>query len=366
MEVIRTFLLDLSMMRTRLGILALLAGASLPAQQPITWSAPVVLEPAPSSWARMAKLADGSWLAAYMIGTTPNNIRVKRSFDNMRTWQIVSEISEPGRDLDNAALCVLPDGVIELAIRSVIPGKSYLIETYRSLDSGNSFEYQSQVDWDHGIAGVFEPYLHVLPDGSLACFYTNETHVSETPSSSQVLSERVSLDGGFTWGPEIFAIAQPGRARPGEANIVELPGNTLAMFFELCGTENCLGHVTYSNDGVNWSGIGPVIPNSVQNIQVVRMNSGLLVATSNLKTVLVSTDFTNSWVDTRQIPAFFGSWPGIYETGPNEFAIVLTGAGPGGRPGEYIFFGTLDINNLQTATLTVCRSPSSGRPQLCY
>jgi hypothetical protein len=315
----------------------------------------------------MVKLTDGSWLAAYMIATTPNNIRIRRSFDNMRSWQTVSEISEPGRDLDNPSLCLMPDGAIELAIRSVIPGQSYLIETYRSTDEGVTFTYQSQVDWDKGIAGVFEPYLHILPDGSLACFYTNETHLQETPSYSQVLSEKISWDGGFTWGPEIFAIAQPGRARPGEANIVELPGNTLALFFEMCGTENCLGHVSYSSDGINWSGIGPVIPSTIQNVQVVSMSSGIIIATSNLKNIVVSTDFTNSWVDTRQFPSYFGSWPGIYETGPNEFAVVLTGGGPGGQAGEYIYFGTLDLTNLQTSPVsTVCRGPSSVRPQLCY
>ena len=355
-------------MSLRFGLLlTTISLAPVLAQQPITWNGTVTLEDAPSSWGRMAQLSDGSWLAAYMIATSPNHIRIKRSFDRMRTWQFISEIDEPGRDLDNPSLCVLPDGTVELALRSVITGKSYWIETYRSVDAGNSFEYQSQVDWDHQIAGVFEPYLHVLPDGSLACFYTNETHVKETPSYNQVLSEKVSYDGGFTWGPEIFAIAQPGLARPGEANIVRLPGDLLAMFFEMCGTENCLGHVSYSSDGVTWSGIGPLIPATVQNVQVVSMASGLLVAISNFKDVVASSDYTNSWVDTHQYPTLFGSWPGIYETGPDEFAVVLTGAGPRGEAGEYIYFGTIDAAKLQTSSPnTVCRSPSATRPQICY
>jgi len=315
----------------------------------------------------MVQLKDGSWLAAYMLATTPNRIRIQRSFDRMRTWSFVSDIIEPGRDLDNPSLCLLSDGTLVIAIRSVIEGQSYWIETYRSVDQGRTFEYQSQLDWDHQVGGVFEPYLHVLPDGRLACFYTSEIHVKETPSYNQVLAEKVSSDGGYTWGPEIFAIAQPGLARPGEANIVSLPGGTLAMFFEMCGTENCLGHVSYSNDGINWSGIGPVIPSTIQNVQVVQMSSGLLVAISNLKYVVVSTDYTNSWLDTRQFPSYWGSWPGIYETGPNEFAVVLTGAGEGGRAGQYIWFGSLDVSNLQSLdSPTVCRGPTPTRPQICY
>ena len=42
-----------------------------------------MLETEVSSWARMAQLSDGSWLAAYTIFETPTIIRVKRSFD----WQ---------------------------------------------------------------------------------------------------------------------------------------------------------------------------------------------------------------------------------------------------------------------------------------
>jgi len=315
----------------------------------------------------MAKLSDGSWLVAYMAATTPNRIRVKRSYDRMRTWQLVTEITEDGRDLDNPSLCVLNDGTVILAIRSVIVGQSYWIETYSSKDSGNSFQYQSQVDWDHHVSGVFEPYVYQLPDGSLACFYTNDTHVKDTPSYSQVLSERISNDGGFTWGPEIYAISQPGEARPGEANIVPLPGGVLALFYEMCGTENCNGHVSYSTDGINWAGIGPVVPATFQNVQVVGMSSGLLVATSNFKEVVVSTDFTNTWVDTHQYTFIYGSWPGIYETGPNEFAVVMTGGGPRGEAGQYIRFGTISVSNLQTSSSgSTCRGATPTRPQNCY
>lgn len=315
----------------------------------------------------MVHLGDGSWLAAYMYATTPNRIRLQRSYDSMRTWQFVTDVTEDGRDLDNPSLCLLPDGTtIELAIRSVIVGQSYWIETYRSMDNGNTFQYQSQVDWDHHINGVYEPYLYVLPNGTLACLYTNDTHYLDNPPYSQTLSEKVSSDGGFTWGPETYAIAQPGAARPGEANIIPLPGNVLALFYEMCGTENCNGHVSYSSDGINWAGIGPVIPNTIQDVQVVEMTNSLIVAVSNLKEVVASTDYTNTWVDTNQYVFVYGSWPGIYQTGPNEFAIVMTGAGPQGQAGEYIRFGTINAADLQTYSGSTCKGPTATRPQNCY
>lgn len=338
------------------------------AQQPVTWTTqPVLLETDFSSWARMTQLKDGSWLAAYQITTLPTRIRIKRSFDNMRTWQLVSEIGEAGRDLDNPALCTLPDGSVLMAIRSVIVGQSYQIETYKTVDSGNSFQYQSQVDWDEHIAGVYEPYLYVLPDGTIACFYTNEKHHLETPAYSQILSERVSADGGFTWGPEIRAIAQPGAARPGEANIVPLPGGVLALFFEMCGSENCLGHVSYSTDGVTWPSIGPVLPSTFQDVQAVGMRNGLIFATSNLKDIILSTDFTNSWADTRQHPFVYGTWPALYQTGENEIAMVMTSAGDHDHQGQYIQFGTVNPAALQALnSAPPCRKPTAGHPQNCY
>ncbi len=361
------------MLRSRVSALALapfflLFASVAGAQQPVTWTTQsVVLESGFSSWARMVQLKDGSWLAAYMITTTPNRIRIKRSFDSMRTWQFMTEIGENGRDLDNPTLCLRPDGTVMLALRSIIAGSSYYIETYLSGDSGNSFQYQSQVEWDHHLGGVYEPYLYTLPNGNIACFYTSEVHRFETPAYSQILGEKVSSDGGQTWGPEIFAISQPGEARPGEANIVALPGAVLALFYEMCGSENCIGHVSYSTDGVTWPGIGPAIPNTFQDVQAVGMNNGLIFATSNSKDIIFSQDYSNSWIDTRQHPFAFGVWPAIYQTGPNEIALVLTGAGDNGEAGEYIRFGTLNQAAFNApAPVSTCGRPNRGRPQNCF
>ena len=354
----------------RLLIQCLLASGlvSLAQQQPVTWTTQsVVLEPDPSSWTRMVQLPDGSWLATYMVTTTPNTIRIKRSFDRMRTWQQTAQIAEPGRDLDNPTLCIRADGTVLLAMRSVIVGQSYFIETYQSADNGSSFQYQSQVEWDHHLGGVYEPYLYVLPDGTILCFYTSEVHRFDNPPYSQILGEKVSHDGGYTWGPEIFAISQPGAARPGEANIVPLPGSVLALFYEICGTENCIGHVSYSTDGVTWPGIGPVVPDTFQDVQAVGLGNGLIFATSNLRDIIMTTDYGNTWIDTRQHPFTYGVWPGIYQTAPNEIAVVMTGGGDQGQAGEYIQFGTVNVTALQpVTTVHTCRPPTATRVQNCF
>jgi hypothetical protein len=337
-------------------------------QQPITWTTqPVIMDGGPDSWVRMVQLPDGSWLAAYAVEISATYIVLQRSYDSMRTWQQVSRVAEAGRDLDNPMLALAPDGTVIMAVRSEAGASSFYIETYQSSDDGNSFQFQSQVVSDQTLAGVYEPFLYFLPNGTLACFYANEEHALETPSYSQTVSEQVSQDGGNTWGPEIIAIGQPGALRAGEPNLVPLPGGVLALFFEVCGTENCIGHISYSTDGVTWGGIGPALPDTFQDIQGVALQDGLIFATSNLLHVIMSADYTNSWTDTREYPFLFGSWPNLYQTSPTEMAMALTSGGPNGAQGVYIQFGTINASALQPVTsVNTCRNPTLTRPQNCY
>lgn len=341
-----------------------LAVANASAQGQISWTSnAVILESGASSWTTFLQLSDGSWLAGYAVFPSPTFIRVKRSFDSMRTWQQVAEIHEDGRDLDNPRFYMRADGVPLIALRSVITGQSYEIEVYQTVDSGNSFQYLSQVDWDEHLGGVYEPALATLPDGTIAAFYTSEKHQHDHPSYSQIISERISSDGGLTWGSEIFAIAQPGTARPGEPNMITFQDcPELALFYEMCATENCLGHVSYSTDGHSWSPIGPPLPSTFQDIQALQTTSGLIFATSNSYDVIVSPDDTTSWIDTNTHPFSYGEWPAIAQTGPNEIAIGLSGGGPQGQGGQYIQFG--DISKLGLQHLTTSRACSRIAPAL--
>lgn len=312
--------------------------------QELSWSSQaVVLENEGSSWARMVHLRDGSWLAAYAVGRSPTRVRVKRSFDRMRTWQFIGEVGEAGRDVDNANLYQRADGIVLLAMRSQVPGRSYRIQVYGSVDNGNSFQYLSTADASENTGGsltrgVYEPFLWGLGDGRVTIFYANEKHSAEKPAYSQVISERVSEDGGRTWGGEIRAVGQTGASRPGEPNMVAVAGG-VALFYEVCGTENCVGHTSFSGDGVRWSGaIGAGIPNTWQNAQAVAVGR-LIVASSNAHAVLVSAGDLGEWRDTGNPAFLYGVWPALYLTSAEEIALVMTGAGEGGQAGQYIRFG---------------------------
>lgn len=355
----------------RSGLFAL-ALTSIALSQTVTWSAePVQIESAGSSWTRMAQLQDGSWLAAYMIGPSPTGLRVKRSFDDMRTWVWLADIRETGRDLDNANLYERPDGVVLLAMRSLVSGASYRINIYQSADSGNSWQFASTVDRNEGgkPGGLWEPFLLGLANGRIACFYANETHSNDNPAYSQIISERISDDGGATWGPETYAVAQPGAARPGEPNVAQLE-NGFLLFYEVCGTENCVGHTSSSGDGVAWPGsIGPAIPDTWQDAQGLSTSTGLLFAVSNGLDILISGNSGEAWVDTGVRPFAVGTWPALYQTGRNEIALVMTGAGVNGQPGEYVRFGQIagaafqprPGSQLPIARPVIIRGSDSGR-----
>jgi hypothetical protein len=326
--------------------LAALTAAFAAGAQDVSWSSEVIqIENAGSSWTRMVHLRDGSWLAAYTIGPSPTTgLRVKRSFDDMRTWTWISQVWESGRNLDNANLYQRPDGVVLLAMRSLVTGRSYRINVYQSSDSGNSWQFLSTVDRneDKKPGGLWEPFLLGLPDGRMACFYANETHSTDHPAYSQIISERISDDGGLTWGGEIFAVAQPGTPRPGEPNVVRTNDGFL-LFYEVCGSELCVGHTSWSPDGVSWPGsIGPAIPSTYQNPQGLAMDTGVVLAISNEKELLMGTSQGDAWVDTGTHPFGYGSWPALYQISPSQIAMVITGGGDDGEAGEYVRFGQVE------------------------
>jgi hypothetical protein len=115
------------------------------------------------------------------------------------------------------------------------------------------------------------------------------------------------------------------------------------LFYEVCGTDNCAGHTSYSSDGVSWPGnIGPAIPNTIQDPQGVAMESGLLLAVSNVREVMMSGNAGAGWLDSGTHPFAYGSWPALYRLSPTEVAMVITGGGDNGEAGEYVRFGEIE------------------------
>jgi hypothetical protein len=99
---------------------------------------------------------------------------------------------------------------------------------------------------------VWEPHLQILDDGSLVTYYSSETHKRD--GFNQLLSHKVSTDGGKSWGSEVFDTAMPGGVeRPGMVIVARLPDHSYVYSYEdVEGPNNGQVHLKFSKDGLHW------------------------------------------------------------------------------------------------------------------
>lgn len=294
-----------------------------------------------SQYCRLLQLKDGSWIAGYTISRNNGyqndpkgglELQFSRSTDNCQTWKPMSLVSDPGRDLDNAQMIELPDGSILLGCRSVRWQESYILPVYKSTDKGKSWKKLSIIEENHGKPGelgkpdkgIYEPHFYLLGDGRLAVMYANEKHVTETPSYSQIISEKISTDGGKTWGDEIWVAHTPGQSasRPGMSVWTKMNNGQYRVVYEVCGPESCHIYTKTSTDGVNWPvGIGKLIPNQLGGPFILSLQNGGLIVTSNSSQVSISDDYGKTWKMIKQAwPKTL--WPALYEIQPNKVGLV--------------------------------------------
>jgi hypothetical protein len=306
----------------------------------ITWESNSVTLDSGGSWLRMVHLQDGSWLAAYTIFPSGSNteLEIERSTNDMRTWSYVQTVSQSGRDLDNAQLTQLPNGTILLAMRSVVSGVSYRVQVYSTSSYSNPFSLLSVIDANEDGSddlGVWEPFLFVLPNGTVAAFYADELHQSE--GYNQLIGERLSTDNGATWGDESIASGvADGVSRPGCPYLTMMANASYMLSTEDCPEGGSCsspgGYYKISTDGETWSsGLGTNLPNTYSNTIAQSFLNGLILATSNNYNVFYSQDYGTTW-DSITGPFSSGSWPSYYQTRTNEIAAVQ---------GQTIVFGTM-------------------------
>ena len=294
---------------------------------------------ADGAWGRMIRLVNGQWLSVATGFQTREThaLRMKISADNARTWKPLSAVIEPGRKMDNGELIQLPNRSVLLTGRSLIDGESYHLPVYQSVDDGAHWTLLSMIDEnDHVVhdnkppQGLWEPHFFLLGDGRLAVAYANEKHSVETPSFSQVCSERVSDDNGATWGPEKMVVEEPGggHLRPGMPVVTRMKNGHFIEVSEIVGLGNADVFYKTSPDGVNWSaGLGDPIPMQHAGPWVTSLLDGRLMATSCSNEISYSDDFGKTW---RHDPAppwnigFAFSFPAIYQTGSHEIAVMNT------------------------------------------
>jgi hypothetical protein len=315
-----------------------------------------------SQYGRMLKLSNGEWLAVYAIyrnnGYTldprgGNELQLSRSSDNGRTWSKVAVITDPGRDLDNGQMIQLNEGTILLAARSVRWQESYRLPVYKSTDNGNTWTFLSTIDSNGGEPGslgnpdkgMYEPHFNFLPDGRLAVMYASEKHVAETPSYSQIIAQKISVDDGATWGDEIPVVAEAGEARPGMPVWTQMKDGRYIAVFEVCATQGCNVFYKIFEDGTTWpKGIGTQIPDQLGGPYILSLSDGRLIITSNKSNISVSNDFGKSW---QKIESAWSRtlWPSLYQTGPNEVAAVNSVFRESGGNNIQIRFGKINDAN---------------------
>ena len=199
----------------------------------------------------------------------PNYLGIYRSTDDGFTWTQMStpfldSISgwsmkaEPDLFELPAAAGSLPAGTILLAGNSETNNvNSHRMEVWYSTNQGQTWQFRSLVDQSTN-QGLWEPRLDVSSSGQLVCYYSDERFQSS--GYNQLLGERVSPDGGLTWGPEIYVCAVPdGVKRPGMAVTANLPNGHYVLSYE---GVNFGGYsqvyIKFSNDGTNWGSASDV------------------------------------------------------------------------------------------------------------
>jgi hypothetical protein len=324
-----------------------------------------------SQYGRMTQLADGSWLIVYTIydnrgykyGDTHGlswqgtALQLARSTDNCRTWTVLSTLRGDNRDLDNGQIIQLPNGQLRMAGRSVRWQQSYRICVWSSVDGGITWQCLSQPDENDGFPGslghpdkgVYEPHFYLLDDGTLALFYSNEKHATENPAYSQIISEKLSNDGGQTWGREIWVAWDPARPsdRPGMPVVTKMANGRYLVVFEVVGSRHTDVFCKTSHDGMTWSrGIGTAIPGQTGGPYVVSLANGRLAVTSNTGNVSFSENFGATW-QLNDPPAWGNGtiqtywWLSVYQTGPEEIGVVASVPRASGGTEVRIKFGTL-------------------------
>lgn len=318
-----------------------------------------------SQYCRLLDLGNNKWLAVYTVRTNEGykkdpqgglRLEIAQSVDNGLTWKAISRLKDPGRDLDNGQLISLNNGHILLACRSVRWQSSYQLPVYESDDQGKNWKRLSVIDANEGPEGslghpdkgIYEPHFTLLANGQLAVFYANEKHVTEQPSFSQVISEKISLDQGKTWGNEIFVAHDPQNkdARPGMPVCTQMKNGTYIVVYEVCGTKGCNIYQKSSNNGKDWTpGLGKEIPDQTGAPFVLSLTDGRLVLTSNRGNISLSDNFGENW-QLQDRPWKFtkpyeqdwqqGLWPSIYQFGPDKIGVTAGLRSTGVKKGRQV------------------------------
>ena len=203
----------------------------------VNWGKPIDL--GPGGYARIRRLADGRYMAAYALG---GNMTIRFSTDT-RAWtppRIAAPRIEAGAGtnrifvgLANAEFAQLPSGRIVLACNLRPAGKRadvhpYSIGFVTSDDAGGTWSklrviYRSENLSDGVVRGCWEPFVLPGEGGHVQIYFSDETPYVDGKRLYQNISVIESPDGGETWGPVRVASYNP-RCRDGMPVVLQQDG----------------------------------------------------------------------------------------------------------------------------------------------
>lgn len=317
--------------------------AETPSSSPFTWGE--TTQVAEAGWGRMLPLGGDNWLCVNTKYPRPSSVlQVEISHGRARTWKVSATVAEPGRNLDNGEIIKLPNGTLLLTGRSVVTSQvwgavqSFSLPVYQSVDNGKKWTFLSLIarsepgPFEPGqkSMGLWEPHFFLLPGGSVACAYADETLSEGQPAFSQIVSEKVSEDSGVTWGPVRVLASQifGGKQRPGMPAVTRMKNGDYIAVFEVVGIGDADVYFKTSPDGITWPpGIGTPIAHQHAGPWVISLQSGRLMVTSCENQVSYSDDYGKTWLPASPPAVSLGHafrWPAIYEVAPGQLAVMTS------------------------------------------
>jgi hypothetical protein len=227
--------------------------------------------------------ANGTMLATFEdnITATTAVFPIYKSTNNGATWSHVTDVTDTHYGFGNRqepslyelpqAVGTLPEGTVLLA-GNIEPQNqsSTALVLYDSTNAGSTWSYRSTIDtggpavYDPSTTStttaIWEPELIVDSTGRLVAFFSDEREKTFTgggapqPTSIlQAIGERISTDGGATWGAESNVVAIPNdNDRPGMFSVAKLPNGSFFAVYEVVGLTNVPIYSRTSTDGDSW------------------------------------------------------------------------------------------------------------------
>lgn len=168
-----------------------------------------------ANYPRIKVLANGEFIMFYHGGRYGSRIWYTKSTD-FRNWSTPVMLFAPkkvkidGKDdtrrYVNPDAVILKDGTILLvtsyrAVNHYSEGKGGGLSFRRSTDNGITWSEEMEVS---KVGSNWEPYLMLLDDGTIHCYYTDA--IPQTRNSGTALI--ISKDGGYTWSDPIRVCQQ--------------------------------------------------------------------------------------------------------------------------------------------------------------